>query len=79
MYGGLQSAIGMLALAGLLRAGLTRTALTTLGVLCAGLATARTLGVVLDAEVSSYTTMALVLEWGSTAAAAALLRRPVTS
>jgi hypothetical protein len=69
MYGGLQAAIGLFALAGLVRAALTRTALTALGFLCAGLASARTLGVVLDGEVSSYTAMALVLEWGSTATA----------
>ena len=79
MYGGLQAAIGLLALAGVLRVGLTRTALTTLGTLCAGLATARTLGVVVDGEVSSYTAMALVLEWGSTVAAVTLLRRRVSS
>jgi hypothetical protein len=74
MYGGLQAAIGLLALAGLVRSDLRRTALTTLAFLAAGLATGRTFGVLLDGEVSSYTAMALVLEWGSTATAVWLLR-----
>jgi len=75
MYGGLQAAIGLLALGGMLRATLTRPALTTFAFLCAGLASTRTLGALADGEVSSYTAMALVLEWGSTVAALWLLRR----
>ncbi len=75
MYGGLQAAIGLLALGGMVRATLTRPALTTLAFLCAGLASTRTLGALADGEVSSYTAMALALEWGSTVTAVWLLRR----
>ena len=75
MYGGLQAAIGLLALGGMVRAALTRPALTTLAFLCAGLASTRTLGALADGEVSSYTAMALALAWGSTVAAVWLLRR----
>src|SRR5512147_3016183 len=55
MYGGLQTAIGLLALAGALRAPLRRPALLTLGCLAAGLALARLGGVMLDGAASSYT------------------------
>jgi len=74
MYGGLQAALGLLALAGLLRPALRRTALTTLGTLTAGLGLARALGVVLDGGMSGYTASALVFEWGSAALAVAALR-----
>jgi len=75
MYGGLQAAIGLLALGGIVGASLTRPALTTLAFLCAGLASTRTLGALLDGELSSYTAMALALEWGSTVTAVWLLRQ----
>ncbi len=74
MYGGLQAAIGLLALGGAIGGALARPALTTLAFLCAGLASTRTLGVLIDGELSSYTAMALALEWGSTVAAVWLLR-----
>jgi hypothetical protein len=75
MYGGLQAAIGAFALAGALRPALSGSALTLLLVACAGLGGARLLGAGLDAELSSYTGMALVLEFGTVALAAWLLRR----
>jgi uncharacterized protein DUF4345 len=75
MYGGLQAAIGLLALGGMIRTTLTRPALTTLAFLCAGLASTRTLGALVDGELSSYTAMALMLEWTSTVVAARLLRK----
>jgi hypothetical protein len=75
MYGGLQSAIGALALAALLRPGLGRAALVCLFCLCAGLGSGRLVGVALDGGVSSYTALALVFEFGSAAVAAWLLAR----
>jgi hypothetical protein len=62
MYGGLQTAIGALALGGVLRAPLRRPALLTLGCLASGLALARLGGVALDGAASSYTVAALCLE-----------------
>lgn len=62
MYGGLQAAIGLLALAGALRPALRQTALLTLGLLCAGLGSARLLGTALDGGVSSYTATGLAFE-----------------
>lgn len=73
MYGGLQAALGCLALAGLLRADLRRTALTALAFLTAGLGATRALGVAVDGGFSGYTAAALVFEWGSAAAALLLL------
>jgi hypothetical protein len=74
MYGGLQAALGLLALAGLLDARREGTALAVLGALCGGLFTARVIGVLVDGGVSSYTAFALVFEGGSTLAATLLLR-----
>jgi hypothetical protein len=75
MYGGLQAAIGLLALAGALRGGLTRTALVTVGALTAGLGSARLLGVFLDGGFTAYTGMGLGFEWASALASRWLLRR----
>jgi hypothetical protein len=75
MYGGLQAAIGAVALAGALRPAFSRSALGLLFVACAGLGGARLLGAGLDGELSSYTGMALVLELGTVALTAWLLRR----
>jgi hypothetical protein len=75
MYGGLQAAIGAVALAGAVRPALARSALGLLLVVCAGLGGARLLGAGLDGEVSSYTGMALVLELGTLAITSLLLRR----
>ena len=62
MYGGLQAAVGALALAGLLRAPLRRTALVSLGFLTGGLGLARLAGVALDGGLSSYTALGLLFE-----------------
>jgi len=75
MYGGLQAGLGVLLVVGLVRSKHEQTALRTLAFLCAGLATARFLGVLVDGGVSAYTVSALALETGSAAAAVALLRR----
>lgn len=75
MYGGLQAAIGAVALAGALRPALSRSALGLLLVVCAGLGGARLLGAGLDGEVSAYTGMALGLELGTLAITSLLLRR----
>jgi hypothetical protein len=75
MYGGLQAAIGVVALVGAIRPLLAERALSLLFVVCAGLGLARLLGAVIDGEVSSYTSMALALELGTVAITAFLLRR----
>ena len=74
-YGGLTAAIGALALAGALRSGWARQALLTLAVACAGLGGARLIGVGLDGELTAWTVQALVLELGTVALGAWLLRR----
>lgn len=74
MYGGLQVAIGALALASLLRPTLRRPALLCIAFLCAGLFTARLAGTALDGGVSAYTTMGLAFESLSLLFAAFLLR-----
>jgi hypothetical protein len=63
MYGGLQVAVGALALVGALRPKLAPSALLALGALAAGLATTRTASALAAGELSSYTTGALALEW----------------
>ena len=75
MYGGLQAAIGVLALLAVFRHDLVRTALTALGFLAGGLFTARVCGVLLDGGLSSYTGGALVLEVMLTVVSIVLLRR----
>lgn len=62
MYGGLQTAIGLLALAGLLRPGLQASVLLTLVFLYFGLASGRMLGIVVDAEPGSYNLGAVAFE-----------------
>jgi hypothetical protein len=75
MYGGLQAAVGSLALAGSLRDAWQRAALMGLFFVCAGLGSARLLAAVSAGELSFYTSLGLLFEWGSTAAAAWLLTR----
>jgi hypothetical protein len=75
MYGGLQAALGVLALGGTLHAGLRRPALLALAFLCAGLALGRITGIALDGAPSSYTLFAVGFEIVSAAAAAWLLGR----
>jgi hypothetical protein len=75
MYGGMQIALGVLALLGVFRPAFIRTALLATGILCAGLGSSRLLGAIAVSEVSSYTSGGLVFELGSTAIAALSLRR----
>lgn len=75
MYGGLQTAFGVLALVGALRPAFTHAALLATALLCAGLGSFRLLGAIAAAEVSSYTGQGLVFELGATALAFYLLRR----
>lgn len=79
MYGGLQSALGILAGAAYFEPTLRRPALLALAFVCAGLFMARLLGALLGMEFSSYTLFALLFELLSCAFAArllALLPRP---
>lgn len=73
MYGGLQSALGILAAAAFFQPTLRRPALLTLAFVCAGLFLARLLGALLGMEFSSYTAMALLFELLSGAFATRLL------
>ena len=80
MYGGLQTALGALALAGVLRPALRRPALLTLGFLASGLALARLGGVALDGAASVYTVTGLGFEITTAGLSAFFLSRaPSTS
>ena len=74
MYGGLQAALGVLVVLGLVDRRRERGVLGVLAALCGGLFSARLVGVLADGGVSSYTVSALVFEGGSTLTALALLR-----
>ena len=74
MYGGLQAAIGAMALAALLRPALVAPALWMLGALATGLASARLIGAALDGAWTSYTFGGLAFEIPTLAVAWALLR-----
>jgi hypothetical protein len=75
MYGGLQSAIGALALAAFLRAELERPALLAIAFLAGGLGIARISGAALDDGWSFYTGMGMGFEFTGLALATWLLRR----
>lgn len=75
MYGGLQTAVGVLALCGLLRPALQLPALTGLFFIFTGLACARVLGVFMDDGTGSYTTGVIALEVVFALVAFVLLRR----
>lgn len=75
MYGGLQAAIGALCALGCLSPAWRSHALVALGFLTAGLGLARLAGVFLGGGLSSYTTMALVLEYASAGLALAFARK----
>lgn len=79
MYGGLQMALGVLAILGLMRADMTRGALITLGLVTAGLGSTRLLAALFGGGWSSYTAMALVIELGSATWVRSLLRRPAAT
>lgn len=76
MYGGLQAAIGLLALGAVLRRDLERAALTALAFLGGGLFTGRLLGAFADGGLSGYTIGALVLEISLTVLSVRFVRRP---
>jgi hypothetical protein len=75
MYGGLQAAIGLLALAGAVRPALAPYALATLGAVCAGLGIARLGAAAVGGAFSDYTNMALALELVTLACVLALWKR----
>jgi hypothetical protein len=75
MYGGLQAAVGLLALAGALRPAIAPYALATLGVASAGLGIARLGAAAVGGAFSDYTVMALGLEFASLAIVLALWKR----
>jgi hypothetical protein len=74
MYGGLQAAIGVLALVAVLRVDLERTALVALAFLAAGLFSGRLYGALTDGGLSGYTVGALLLESTLTVLSIVLLR-----
>jgi hypothetical protein len=75
MYGGLQAAIGALALLAALRPAWVRHALVALAFLCAGLGTSRLAGAVVHGEVSGYTAFGLAFEFTSAILAMWLVSR----
>ncbi len=76
MYGGVQSAIGVLCGLAALRDGLQRPALVGLAFVTGGLFLGRITGVVAAGEVSSYTAMALGLEISLASLATWFLSKP---
>ena len=74
-YGGLQMAVGVLLVAGALRAAMTRQVLLAYGVLCAGIGLARVVAALLESEWSGYTVVAICFELGSALAVPVLLAR----
>jgi len=74
MYGGLQAALGVVALAGLRQRQHEALVIGVLGMLGAGLFLARSTGVLLDGTLSAYTLSALGFEGGSATIAFLLLR-----
>jgi hypothetical protein len=75
MYGGLQAAVGALALAGAARPALAPHALLALGALAAGLGVTRLAAAAAAGVFESYTLGALGLEWAMIVAVIALWRR----
>jgi hypothetical protein len=74
MYGGLQAALGVLALVAALRVDLERTALIAIAFLAGGLFVGRLYGVITDGGLSGYTVGALLLESTLTVLSTLLLR-----
>jgi hypothetical protein len=62
MYGGLQGAVGILAIVAVFKPDLVDACLVTLTTVTAGLLCARTVGLVMDRDYTGYTGMALVFE-----------------
>lgn len=74
-YGGLQTAVGLLLISGALQPAQTRSVLTTYGVICAGVGSARLAAALLSSEWSGYTSVGVGFELGSVAVVLALLAR----
>jgi hypothetical protein len=72
MYGGLQMALGVIALLGLLREDLVRPALFSLATVATGLFSTRLIGAVIDSAFSEYTNGALGFEFIASASAIVL-------
>jgi hypothetical protein len=70
MYGGLQAAIGILALIGIFSPRLAGGSLLGLALLCAGLFTGRTYGIVSGSDLSAYSLGAALFESASALVAA---------
>lgn len=75
MYGGLQGAIGVLALIGATQQRLARGVLLALACVYAGLGSTRTLAALMEGDRSSYIIGALIFELGSAALSIWLLRK----
>jgi len=75
MYGGLQVAVGLLALLAFLREGLRAPMLMSLGVILFGLASGRLVGIALDTDPGSYNYGAFAFEAVSAVIAFGLLSR----
>jgi hypothetical protein len=73
MYGGLQTAIGLLALAGILRPAMQSAALIALAFLFFGLASGRMVGIAIDPDPGAYNFGAVAFEAVFAAIAAGLL------
>jgi len=79
MYGGLQAAIGALALSAMFRASLTNSFLVTLVTFTTGLLLARLAGLTIDGGYTSYTGMALGIEATLLSGALYLLKVAISS
>ncbi len=75
MYGGLQTAVGLLCLAGATRPGLQPGVLLAMVFLFFGLASGRMLGIAIDPELGSYNIFALLFETVFAVISVALLAR----
>ena len=75
MYGGLQTAVGLLCLAGALRPALQPGVLLALAFVFFGLASGRMFGIAVDAEPGNYNIFALLFETVFAAITVALLAR----
>jgi hypothetical protein len=79
MYGGLQTAIGLLALLGILRPAIQPAVLLALGFLFIGLASGRAIGILVEPDAGAYNTSALVFEAAFGALAVLLLSRTASA
>jgi hypothetical protein len=79
MYGGLQTALGLIALAGILREDFRDSALVVLGTITLGLFSARIYGLAVDGGLSNYTIGALIFEATSASLGIGLYLRSIRS